>query len=382
MFNVGLAFAVLDLTGSASDLGLVLAARTVPQVVLLLMAGVFSDRLPRRRVMVAADLVRLGSHGTMAALVVGGSAHVWMLAVLAAGGGSATAFFVPAATGLLPSVVAPEQLQPANALRALTVANGEIIGPILAGVIIAGTSPGWALAADAGSFGVSAALLSRLRLPRETAETKSSFLFDLRVGWHQFRSRRWLVAIVATASLGNLLFASFNVLGPLVAARSFGGAAAWAVILSALGVGSVAGSLIALRLDPSRPALVATLTVSLFALPLAFLATAASFALTALSGLAAGAGLTVANTLWETTVQRHIPTPLLSRVSAYSWFGSIAFQPIGFATWGPVALAIGTSSALWVAFGLQLASTLGLLVVPEVRRLPRHPVTAAASLGV
>lgn len=93
--------------------------------------------------------------------------------------------------------------------------------------------------------------------------------------------------------------------------------------------------------------------------------------MTSCGSLLAGAGLAVANNLWETTQQRHVPPELLSRVSSYDWFGSLAAVPVGMLIWGPVADAIGVSTALWIAFTAQLASILALLAVREIRELPR-----------
>jgi MFS family permease len=373
MVPVALAFAVLGLTGSATDLGIVLAARTVPLVAFLLVGGVWADRLPRRAVMVAADLARLAAHGAMAALLIAGAAQVWSLAVLAAVTGTATAFFTPAISGIMPAVVSTERLQQANALRGLAMAAGQIAGPALSGLIVVTVGSGWALAADAATFGVSAAFLARIPLPAHAPVAARPFVADLRDGWDDFRSRTWLWASVAAAALGNMLFAAYMVLGPLVADRELGGAGAWALIASAFGVGSLAGGVVVLRLEPSRPILVATLSVSLFTLPLAFLAVPTPAAVTAVAGLVAGAGLMVANNLWETTTQRHVPAEKLSRVSSYDWFGSLAMQPVGMLIWGPIAATVGVSSALWLAFAIHLASILVLLAVREIRELPAYP---------
>lgn len=369
-FTVALAFAVLDMSGSASDLGLVLAARAVPMVVFVVFGGVVADRLPRRAVMVTADLVRMASQGTMAALVVADTATVPSFVALAAISGTASAFFAPAATGLLPEVVRPERLQHANALRGFAMAAGEIAGPILAGILVAAVGPGSALAVDAASFAASAALLVCLQLEPRARSRNATFLRDLQEGWVDFRSRRWLITLVVCASAGNFMFAAFTVLGPAVAKQSLGGAAAWGLIISALGAGSLMGSLLALRLAVAHPARVSVLSVSLLALPLALLALPAPTAVIAGATVISGVGLMVAVTLAETTFQRHVPRDLLSRLSAYDQVGSLATQPIGLALWGPIALALGTSTALWVAAGLQVVVTLSALAVREVRELP------------
>jgi MFS family permease len=375
MVGVALAFAVLEETGSASDLGIVLAARTIPLVAFLLAGGVWADRLPRRALMVTTDLIRLAAQGTTAALLIAGEPGVWQLAALAAIAGAASAFFSPAITGIMPAVVSTERLQQANALRGLTEAVGRIAGPALAGVLVVAVGPGWALAIDAATFGLSAAFLAAIPMPVHVPVESHSFLADLREGWTDFRSRTWLWTTVASTTFGNMMFAAYFVLGPLVAERELGGAGAWALIASAFGVGLLVGGIVLLHMDPERPALAATLAVALYTLPLGFLAIPAPAPVTAAGALVAGAGLAVANNLWETTQQRHVPEQLLSRVTSYDWFGSLAAVPIGMLLWGPIGDAIGVSEALWFAFLLQLSSILILLAVREIRELPPRPIS-------
>src|SRR3954449_5919522 len=236
MVAVALAFAVLELGGSASAVGLVLASRSLPLVLSLLAGGVVADRVSRRAVMVTADLVRLGSQGLIAAVLISGEAQVWMLAVLSAVTGAATGFFNPASTGLLPALVEPEDLQQANGLRATVMAGGEIAGPAVAGVLVAGVGAGWAIGADALTFAASAAFLARLRLPKTLPRAGGTFIHELKEGWTAFRSRRWVWLPVAVFSLGNMLWGAFSALGPVVAARDLGGAAAWGAVLAVLGL--------------------------------------------------------------------------------------------------------------------------------------------------
>ena len=378
MAVVALAFAVLEIGGSASEVGLVLAAGTFPLVATVLAGGVVADRVSRRSVMVVADLVRVVSQGVMAALLIAGVAEVWMLALIAGVTGAATGFFGPASTGLLPEVVLAEQLQPANALRTSAASTGEILGPIVGGVLVAAAGAGWAIAIDAGTFAVSAACLAMLRVPKSVAAPGGSFVTDLREGWIAFRARRWVWTFVLYFAIGNLLWGAWGALGPIVAEAEFGGAAAWGTILTAMGVGALAGSLLAARARPRRPLLFAALADGLFFLPLAFLAAAPPVAVIACGALLAGAGMALAISVWESTLQRHVPGESLSRVSSYDWFGSLAFYPLGLAIWGPVAAAIGISPSLWVAFGLAVASTVALVSVPDIRRLPVAPPAPAA----
>jgi predicted MFS family arabinose efflux permease len=368
MVTVALAFAVIELGGSASEVGLVLAAGWAPLVVTVLAGGVIADRTSRRAVMVAADLVRIASQGAMAVLVITGAADIWMLAALAGLTGAATGFFSPAATGLLPEVVSPDELQPANALRSTAVSASEIAGPALAGVIVAAAGAGWAIAVDAATFAASAVCLARLRPPARTLPERSSFFSDLRDGWLAFRSRRWVWSFVVYFAVGNMVWGAWSALGPSVAERELGGAAVWGTILAFTGVGALIGSVLATRARPRRPLLHVAIMDALWGLPLVFLAAAAPAPLIAVSTLVSGIGLMLGMSVWESTLQRHIPAESLSRVSSYDWFGSYAFFPLGLALWGSVAGAIGIHTALWIASGLFALTVTALLMLPEVRQ--------------
>ena len=365
--GVALAFAVLDLTGSASDLGFVLAARTVPLVALLLAGGVFADRLSRRSVMVMADIARFTSQGLTAALLLSGRARVWEIALLQVVHGAATAFFNPASTGLVPMTISPERLQQANGIRALSMATATVVGPAVGGVLVATVGPGWAMAADASSFAISAAFLAHLRLPAQDRLPAQSFVRELRAGWDEFRGRTWVWVFVTWAGLGNLGTAAFSVLGAAIARESLGGARAWALIVAALGAGSIAGSMTALHAKLRRPLVSAALGLGTFALPTAALALALPAPVIAAGALFAGAASMLANTLWETALQQHIPTATLSRVSAYDWFGSMAFAPVGYAVAGAAGAAIGFSTTMWIVAAFFAFSAPVVAALPSVR---------------
>ena len=369
MVAIALAFAVLELGGSASEIGIVLAARTLPMVLTLLIGGVVADRISRRAVMVAADLARLLTQGAIAVLLISGAAEIWMIAVLSGLTGAATGFFNPASTGLLPAIVPAERLQEANGVRATALSGGEIVGPAIAGVLIAAVGAGWAMAIDALTFAVSALFLLGLHLPARVPRAGTTFLADLREGWGMFRSLTWVWTFVLAAGIGNLIWGAWSTLGPVVAERELGGAAAWGTVLGATGVGALIGALIAVRVRPRRPLVVAGGSFVLMAFPLAFLAAGAQVGVLAVGALLAGVAMMLGNAVWESTLMRHVPGEALSRVSAYDWFGSIAFQPLGMVIWGPIAALIGIAPALWVAFAAVVATTAALLATPAIRAL-------------
>ncbi|MFL5826821.1 MAG: MFS transporter [Thermoleophilaceae bacterium] len=373
MVPVALAFAVLDSTGSVSALGLVLGAQALPLVSLLLVGGVFADRLPRRAVMLGADLVRCGAQAGTAAVVLLDVASVWQLALLQAIYGAASAFFNPALTGLTPMVVPADRLQDANALRGLAAAVGRIAGPAAAGVLVATASPGFALAADAATFGVSAAALARLSVPRSSARVAPVFMNELREGWREFRARTWVVAIVVAVGIGGIPWAAFPVLGPAVAKESLGGASAWGLISAGAGVGALTGGLLALRLRPERPVLTGWLTTLVVPLPLVLLALESPAPVLAVAALLTAAATTFFNALWETALQRHIPAHALSRVSAYDWFGSMALEPVGFVVIGLVAGSLGIDTTLWLSAAALALTGLCPLFVPSVWALRAGP---------
>ena len=369
MVVVALAFAVLEIGGSATAIGIVLAVRTGSLLVSLLLGGVVADRVARRAVMVSADLARVVTQGLLAALVVGGVAEVWSIALLTGLTGIATGFFNPASTGLLPAIVPPDRLQQANGVRATAMSAGEIGGPALAGALVALVGAGWALAVDAATFGASALLLLGVRVPGNVQRAATGFWEDLREGWDTFRGTTWVWTFVLWASLLNLLWGAWNVLGPVVATRDLGGAAVWGAVNAALGVGALLGALAAIRGMPRRPILAATLTGFAGVPAFVLLAEGAHGLPLAVAAALGGIGMMFGNTVWESALQRHIRPEALSRVSAYDWFGSFAFAPLGLAIWGPVSEAVGIGTALWIAAALTAVSTVAILAVRDVRAM-------------
>ncbi|WP_405732159.1 MFS transporter [Streptomyces sp. NBC_01537] len=363
-----LAFAVLDLTGSAGDLGLVLAARTVPVVAFMLLGGVLADRLPKHRVMLGADLVRVAGQGGCAGLLITGHAHIWQLMALQAVNGAASAMFTPAVSGLIQQTVPTDHRQAANALHTASRSVSMVAGPLVSALLVISVGSGWALAADAATFAVSAACLARLRLPAGTGTPVGSrIVADLRDGWREFRSRTWVWSLILMSSLTNMCAAVLSVLGPLVSARDFGGAGAWGAIMATLGAGAVTGGLLTVWIRPRRPLRLAVLVATLCTTPMLVMSQASSPVPVAIAAFFSGVGLMIFNPLWETVLQREIPASSLSKVSAYEWLGSYAATPVGQALAGPVALQLGVRrTLLYVGLG-YVAISLAPLAVRDVR---------------
>lgn len=370
MTMVALAFAVFRSDRSATALGIVLMAGTVPLAVFILVGGVIADRVGRRRVMLGSDVLRGMAQAALGAWVLTARPPLWGFAVLAALAGTGTAFFMPAVTGLIPEVVSEQRLPQANALDGLTNSVGMILGPALAGALVATASPGWAIVADASSYAVSVASLSLLALPPVPSKQTTSLAHQLREGWNEFTSRTWLWVIALQWWFSDtVIFGPYFVLGALVSSKYLGGATTWGSILAAGGLGSVAGGLVMLRVRPKRPMLVATLSTLVFPWPLLALASRAPVAVIAAGACAMGASMAVLLALWNTTVQREVPAEVLSRVSSYDLFGSLVFLPVGYAIVGPVSEVVGIRATFPGASVWCVASAAGVLAVPSVRKL-------------
>jgi predicted MFS family arabinose efflux permease len=370
---IALAFAVLDLTGSKTDLGLVLTAIWVPQLLLVLFGGVFADRLPRHLVMVGSNLLSGLAQGGIAVLLLTDHAQLWQLIVLQVFRGIAMAFFFPAVQGLIPETVSPGLLQQANALLGMTKNGANIFGAALGGVLVATAGPGWALGFDGATYLISAAILAAMRVKRaERVETPSVWR-ELAEGWSEFSSRTWLWTVVASAAVGNTVWMGASlVLGPLVAKEYLGGAASWGIIMASQGAGLLAGGLLLLRFRPQRLLLVGMGAFSVAALPIFFLASLRSTPVIAAGYFIAGVSLEIFSILWAMAMQQNVPQDKLSRVSAYDALGSIVFVPLGLSLAGPVADAVGLTNALWGAGLLGTAATVSALGVRDVRELRRR----------
>ncbi len=387
---VVLPFAVLAVGGDVGDVAVVSAAQFIPFAILALPAGVWADRLDRKKILIASDTARFLCQLTAGVLLVTDTAQVAHLVVAAAVYGAADAFFAPAFTGLLPGTVAPVNLQPANALRGLSYSTGSIVGPVLGGLLVTLVGEGGAFLFDAATFAVSIACLVPLR-PRVVAEvlhdedpqaTTDHFLTSLKQGWSEVRGRSWVTAFLGgMASYHAIVLPAIFVLGPVLAADELDGAKSWAIITAGFGLGCVVGDLLLLRWRPTFALRVASLMLVGASCQAAFIGS--GLGTWAIAGLEVLAGVCVTGTftLWETSLQEHIPGRALSRVSSYDYLTSAGLIPLGNLTIGFVTAAIGLHQALLVMTVLGVAAALGVAAVPAVRRLPRGGPGVAAAPG-
>lgn len=371
--SVALVFAVLDIGGSAADIGLVIAAQSVAKVVFILAGGVWADRLPRQAIMLTCDLTRAGVQTALAALLFSGRAEIWHLACGAVLFGIAQAFFGPASTGLLPETVAKEELQQSNALMSFSGSVFSVVGPALAGVVIAGFGPGVVFVVDAATFLVSAASLYLLKLAPRLVSTSTSFWGDLSTGWREMAIRPWYWVNLIAHSLWNFAVAAFFVLGPVIAAERLGGASSWGLISSGSAAGAVIGGIVSLRLKPKRPLIAGNFALLLTALPLIALAPPLTTWVVVAAAVLSGVGLTFLNSVWNATMQELIPDEVRSRVDSYDWLLSMVVAPLGMAMAGPLADRVGTGQTLVGAALLIVVPCALTALVPTIRAVRRAP---------
>jgi len=375
---VGVSFAVLDATGSTADLSYVLAAQILPSLVFALVGGVFADRFAPQRVIVAANLMIAAGEGGFGLLVLLGQPQLWQMIGLETLTGAGMAVFYPASQALLPRLVPDRLLQEASALSRLAMNAAQMAGAAIAGVFVAAAGPGWALATCGIGMLGTVPLLLAIRA-RGAARTQSpSVLRELRDGWSAFAARRWLWATTCQYSvILAAWYGSFDVLGPVVARRHLGGAAAWGLITAADAVGLIIGGVIAMRFAVQRPIRFVVLIGATCALTPLALAALLPLPLICVAAVGLGISLEVMMVQWTVTMARNVPADLLARVSSYDIIGSVSAMPLGALLAGPIAAAVGVSATQYGAAALIVVASALTMLVPEVRHLRAAPDAGA-----
>jgi MFS family permease len=379
---VGVSFAVLKATNSASDLSYVLAAQIAPSLVFALIGGVAADRFRPQRVIVAANLLMALGEGTFGILVLTGHPPLWAMMGLEAVTGTGIAIFYPASQALLPRLVPWDLLQEASAISRLVMNTGQMSGAAVAGLLVAATSPGVALLlCGIGMVSTVPALMS-IRAGRENlrpgaaagdgaaGRATPSMLTELREGWSEFRSHTWLWVIVAQFCVVLMAwYGAFSVLGPVVAREHLGGAAAWGAITAADAFGLIAGGVVSLRFTPRRPMLFVVLTGAAIAISPLSLAMVLPLAAVCVASFALGVFVEMMMVQWTVTMTRNIPPDKLARVSSYDVLGSVMAMPAGALVAGPLGTAIGTSRAQYAAAAVIVVASALALIPRDIRTI-------------
>ena len=374
MANIALAFAVLDISDSATALGQVLAAHTIPLVLFLLFGGVIADRVPRTLLLQASNVSAALTQGLLAVLVITGTADLWMVIVLAALNGTVDAISFPAQASMVPQLVRREDLQSANALLSMSRGVLTVIAPTVSALLVVTVGPGWALMVNAVMWLVSAALLTPVQIPpRPPREEATSTIQELREGWSLFIGTTWLwVVVLAFSALNAIHTGAWFTLGPVVAKDTIG-EDGWGFVVSAESAGLLVMTLVLLRLKLRRPLLVGMLGCSLMSLPLVVLGVEPRLVALMVVAFIAGAGIEVFSIGWNLAMQENIDDRMLSRAYSYDALGSFVAMPVGQLLYGPLGEAFGYSEVLvWsgIAYGAIAILTLSSRSVRHLQRTP------------
>lgn len=391
IYLVALAWQVYDLSSSATALSLVGLAWSVGLVAFLLVGGRIADRIDRRRVMIAADLVRGACVAAMGVLSVTGSAEVWMFVVLGFCFGAGEGFFSPASTALLPALVPAERLPQANALQEVTrPLMVRLLGPAVGGGLVAWVGGGTAFLVDGASFLVAVVCVWAIRVRPERAAAAAAD--DARAGsvrealaWGRTQPWFWATLLAVALSIMTTL-GPVEVLLPLVVRRDLGlGAGAYGTVLALGGLGGVVGGVaMGQRGLPLRKVRFMLLSWALGSLAIAGYGLGAATWQLALLAFLQSLGISCGMVVWGTLMQTRTPRAMLGRASSLDWLVSLGLAPLSFALTGPAAALIGHDPAL-VGAGLLGALTIAAiyLAVPGLRAdddaAARAPATSASS---
>lgn len=392
MAPIALAFGVLSLEGTdARSLSAVTVAQTVPLVLFMLIGGVAADRFGRARLMGGADI--LGSMFSIlsAVALIGGFASVPLLAFNGFVFGVLNAVWYPAFAGLMPQVTPRHLLHSANAFLGTGANLAFTLGASAAGIIVATLGSGWALLADGTTFLVAGLLVYSLRhldsgvtdaamtgdtdgdSGAATAEqVTASMTQQLREGWREFISRRWVVVCVSAAAFMHMAFEGFlGVIAPVQSKQALDGPRSMGLMLAGWGLGGILGTVIALIIRPRRPLLLGMGVLPMLALWIYGLAVPLPMPVLILLAMLGGIAIDLMYQNWITTLQTHVPEEALSRVNAYDALGSTAFIPLGLLLAGPLTVFAGPTTALVVAGTMVLLAACVPLMFADVRRLAR-----------
>ncbi|MEU3841136.1 MFS transporter [Streptomyces sp. NPDC028635] len=379
MLPVALAAGLLERGYGAGAVGLAMAATAAAFAGLVVFGGVVADRFSTRKLMIGADLVRLGTQSLAAGLFFADHVVLWEICAIGLANGVAGAVFQPGVASTVPRLAA--DIQSANGAIRIAESAAQLAGPALAGLLVGFASPGGVFAAHAATYAVSALCLLLIRMPplahgeRPVGRGARAFRADLVEGWHEFRARTWLWGVIAVWCL--YMIAVWGPSVPLVAAEvvQHHGPRAYGLVNSALGAGTVVGGLLALRLRPRR--MLRAGAIALFGFVAFPASVGAGLGLPAMAAGAAvaGAAMSFWSVMWATSVQTQVPADVLNRIHAYDVAGSLAMMPVGQALAGPAASALGAGHVLLVSAAASVVVALALLSVPAIRDLVRADAT-------
>jgi MFS family permease len=336
----------------------------------MLFGGVLADRFQRNRLVGASDMIGSFLAAISAISLIAGFSSVWLLALMGGLFGILNAIWWPAMSGVLPEILPKEKLQEGNAIIGLTTNFGYIFGTLTGGVLVATVGAGWGLLADAISFFIAGAIVWALPIIGKAKDKSPGILHDLIVGWREFISRSWVIAMVFAFALINMAFESMlSVLGPLNFSDPKSGPREWSYNLAGLSVGMLIGGIWILKTKIRKPLFVAMILVAISSIWDFALAFDAPMIFTILASIFSGISLEIFMVTWSTSLQSHVPEESYSRVSSYDTLGSYGIAPLGIVIAGPLAMQFGVNNILLVTGVTTLVAATLSLLVRSVREL-------------
>jgi MFS family permease len=376
-FPIALAISVLDNGGTATDLGLILASRVLSGTIFTLAGGVWSDRLPRKWVMISADAFR-GLIALVLVIISAANMPLWAIGLLVFLMGLGDAFGAPAGAAIVPSLL-PDHLLPAgNVARGIVAKIGTIVGPGVGGISVAVVGADLTFAVTAVAFFIGTSLLLGItEAPRQAViENKPSFITELREGLKLVWEIKWLAASIFMASFQLMVIvAAETVLLPVITRREFDTNNVFAISAAAFSLGGAISAIAAVKFKTKSPGLVAISMWSLFAFAPLVLAFPISPTFVIVGYFIAGLSIGGWEAYWVTAVQREVPQELQGRVFSIDMVGTSGLMPLGMALVGPVIALTGERSFLLFAIGFHILFCYLVLLVPGVKELrdPRKP---------
>ena len=375
LYRIALAWWVLEETGSAEAMGKVLLFSFAPMLLFLLVGGVVVDRLPRLRVMFAADLVNGAVVGVLAYLAATGRLEVGHVYAASAVFGLAEAFFFPAYNASIPQIVPAEALPSANSLTSLSWQLSSVVGPALGAAIVATAGVPAAFALDSVSFFVSAMflvpILRVIAAPR-AGEVRSSGMADLRQGLGLVLAKPWLwVGIGVFAFINVTDSGPRNVALPFLVHDNLGlEVGALGLVSGITAAGSVLSAIyLGRKKRLRRRGWLAYGGVILGGMMLMVYGLAPGLGWLMMAAVVYGMAFSATGLVWTNTLQELVPTEALGRVSSIDALGSFVLMPLGFYFAGVVTDAYGASTAFLLGGAATIALALLALSYPAVRTL-------------
>jgi len=384
-FPIALAITVLDNGGSASELGLILAARVASGTIFMLIGGVWADRLPRKWIMIGADSFR-ASLCVVLLIISANDLPLWAIGLLVFLMGLGDAFGAPAGSAIVPSLL-PDHLLPAgNVARGIVAKVGNIVGPGFGGLSIAAIGPDWTFGLIGASFFIATSLIFKIKEPprQEILEDKPTFLFELREGFKLVWEIKWIAASIAMASFQLMVIvAAETVLLPVITRREFHTDSVFAFSAAMFSLGGALSAVAAIKYKTKRPGLVAISLWGLFAFAPLVLAFPINETVVVLGYFIAGLSIGGWEAYWVTSVQREVPQEMQGRVFSIDMVGSGGLMPIGMALVGPLVFLMGERTFLIGAMVFHVLVCYLVLLVPGVKELrdPRRESSPISEQG-